>query len=424
MSRTFLLLQGTCTPFFSALGKALRGAGVRVKKINYTGGDALYWRAPGAINYSGTVDEAREFHERIFDSEHVTDIVLFGDRRPLHVEAIDAAEASGITVHVFEEGYFRPYWATLERGGVNARSTLPRDPDWYRKVAQWVPRFDNGEPFRSSFWPRAYHDVIYHLGNLQNPIRFPRYRSHAPVNAPTEYLAYLRRALLLPTHAKLDAQKISKLIYHHRRFWLLPLQLNSDSQIRNHSPFSDMSEVISRTIESFARFAQSSDMLIIKNHPLDAGLSDHDACIKRLAKLYEVEHRVLYIETGHLPTLLSHAQGVITVNSTVGGSALVHSRPTIALGKAIYDMPGLTFQGHLDDFWNNAEAPDAELFQGFRNVVIYGTQINGGFYSKAGIKMAVPYAVERLLARQSKLAALLDEGYVQHFARHNRSRLA
>src|SRR5690606_17014676 len=259
---------------------------------------------------------------------------------------------------------------------------------------------------------------------LQNPIRFPRYRSHAPVNAPTEYLAYLRRALLLPTHAKLDAQKISKLIYHHRRFWLLPLQLNSDSQIRNHSPFSDMSEVISRTIESFARFAQSSDMLIIKNHPLDAGLSDHDACIKRLAKLYEVEHRVLYIETGHLPTLLSHAQGVITVNSTVGGSALVHSRPTIALGKAIYDMPGLTFQGHLDDFWNNAEAPDAELFQGFRNVVIYGTQINGGFYSKAGIKMAVPYAVERLLARQSKLAALLDEGYVQHFARHNRSRLA
>jgi capsular polysaccharide export protein len=55
-------------------------------------------------------------------------------------------------------------------------------------------------------------------------------------------------------------------------------------------------------------------------------------------------------------------------------------------GVAIYDMPGLTFQGPLDDFWGEAPSfrPHRALLLRFRSYLIDHTQINGSFY-KGGI---------------------------------------
>jgi capsular polysaccharide export protein len=52
-------------------------------------------------------------------------------------------------------------------------------------------------------------------------------------------------------------------------------------------------------------------------------------------------------------------------------------------------MEGLTFQSSLDDFWTQASPPDEVLFNNFQQAVIEQTQINGGFYNKKGIEMAV-----------------------------------
>ncbi len=84
------------------------------------------------------------------------------------------------------------------------------------------------------------------------------------------------------------------------------------------------------------------------------------------------------------------------VNSTVGLSAIHHKRPLIALGDAIYKMEGLTWCGSLDDFWLNATAPDMELYNAFLSYVTQETQINGDFYTRSGIAMAVRGAVARL----------------------------
>ena len=50
--------------------------------------------------------------------------------------------------------------------------------------------------------------------------------------------------------------------------------------------------------------------------------------------------------------------------------------------KALYDMPGLTWQGTLDDFWCAAPAakPDRGLYQNFRSHLVATTQLNGSFY--------------------------------------------
>lgn len=84
------------------------------------------------------------------------------------------------------------------------------------------------------------------------------------------------------------------------------------------------------------------------------------------------------------------------VNSTVGLSALHHRRPLMALGASIYNMCGLTWQGTLDDFWLNGEPPSEVLYHAFLSYVMHHTQINGDFYTRTGITMAIAGAVARL----------------------------
>jgi capsular polysaccharide export protein len=76
----------------------------------------------------------------------------------------------------------------------------------------------------------------------------------------------------------------------------------------------------------------------------------------------------------------------VVINSTVGLSAIHHGVPLKNLGEAIYDMPGLTFQGELSEFWNQAKNPIQNLYESFYNQVIRNTQINGSFYRRLPIR--------------------------------------
>ncbi len=121
----FLFLQGVCSPFFPRLADALRAHGHDVRKVNFTVGDRMYWRRGNAVSYRGPMDALPDFYKQQFEAHGTTDIVLFGDCRPVHRPAIELAKALNLRVHVFEEGYFRPFWITLEQGGVNGHSSLP-----------------------------------------------------------------------------------------------------------------------------------------------------------------------------------------------------------------------------------------------------------------------------------------------------------
>jgi len=95
---------------------------------------------------------------------------------------------------------------------------------------------------------------------------------------------------------------------------------------------------------------------------------------------------------------------VVTVNSTVGTLALASGLPVIALGKAIYDIAGLTYQGELKDFWGAPTPPDAELFDAFRRVLAARCLIPGSFFNEAGLTLAVNAAVDRLEATYARPA--------------------
>ena len=404
--RRFLFLQGVCSPFFGQLADRLQVDGHHVQKINFTVGDSTYWGRRESLAFRGRLENLRDFLDGVYRRYDITDQVLFGDRRPVHRPAVEHAEALGIRTHVFEEGYFRPHWVTLEREGVNGHSLLPRDPDWFWAVGGDLEAVETVQPFASPFWVRAVHDVAYHLAGVGNPLLFPHYRTHAGMTAPVEYLGYIRRFSLLRLWKPRDARLIADLIANRSVYYVLPLQLNTDAQIRDHSRFEDMAEVIEFVMASFARQAPAGSRLVIKNHPLDMGLLGYDRLIKRLARKFDVVGRIDYLESGDLDSLVRHSRGLVTVNSTVGGVSLGLDCPTLALSDPIYNLPGLTFQGTLDDFWQQGEAPNRELFRRFRNAVIHATQVNGGFYCRRGIELAVRNSVAILEGEVSPLEAL------------------
>lgn len=372
-----------------------------VRRVNFCGGDVAYSGKEPAWNYAGASSDLAFWYSDVLSTGDFSDVLMFGDCRAIHRPVHVVAQSLGVRVHVFEEGYVRPNWITLEPFGVNGRSMLPLDPTWYRERRETNPP---GQPTGYSLQIRAWHDIHYRMANALHAWRFPNYRSHRPYNGFVEYAGLANRFARLSRY-KAEARRVaSALVTERRPYYLFPLQLNSDSQIIEHSPFSGIREVISKVLHSFADHAPSDALLVVKNHPLDTGLIGSHRQVRSLAGQLGMADRVRYIEAGHLPTLLERARGVVVVNSTVGLSALHHDRPLMTLGAAVYSMPGMTWQGSLDDFWQRAESPDAALYQAFIDYVIRHTQINGDFYSRSGIAMAAAGAVSRLEAATSPFA--------------------
>jgi len=250
---------------------------------------------------------------------------------------------------------------------------------------------------------RAWHDIGYHTATLVLKSQYPHYQSHRPERASKEYWGWIKR---LPSlffyYNNQSKQNISKLIKSQTPFYLLPLQLDGDSQIRIHSPINTVSDLIDITLKSFSTHTPKNSVLVIKNHPLDPWFVNYPKLISKLTTQYGIKkNRIIYLESGDLNSLLRHAKGTVLINSTVGTSALQAGCPVIALGSAIYDMAGLTFQGSLDQFWTEASPPDKALFKNFKSVVIQQTQINGAFYSRKGIEMAVQGSLSKLINRLS-----------------------
>ena len=406
-TRSFLFLQGVASPFFARLAERLVAAGNQVFRITFNGGDIAYWVGRPFWRFLERVDALPEFLNEKFRKVGFTDIVLFGDKRPVHRPCIKWANENGIRIHVFEEGYFRPFWVTLERGGVNTQSNLPRDPNWYWKVGPALPNYGTGTPFISPFLHRALHDILYHVASAVNPVFFPRYRTHHEYIAPIEAVGHVRRFVRSSLCKRQDKETLAGLINDSIPYFLLPFQLNNDAQIREHSPVGNMRGLTEHVMKSFAKYGPKDVRLVIKNHPLDKGLVNYPKVIGELERRFNLAGRVHYFETGDLVTMLRHAKGVVTVNSTVGPWALQIGCPVVTLSNPIYNLNGLTFQGGLDEFWSNPVPPDSEFFRLFRNTVIHTTQISGGFYCKKGIEMTVKNSLYALQSDLSPLEELL-----------------
>jgi capsular polysaccharide export protein len=393
-ARQFLFLQGLPGSFFSRLARRLASFGCGVHRVNFNGGDLIDWPLPGAVSYSGRPAGWPSFLARLLRERSITDIVLFGDCRPWHRAARAAAEGLGVQVHVFEEGYLRPDWVTLERGGVNGFSPLPSDPAWYRAAARRLPPLHLAPPLPSSMRARVTATLRYYAAVLLLSWRFPHYRTHRPWPAWIEASGWAMRGLRrLRGRRPVDAASLRR----RGPYVLLPLQLDSDCQLRSHSDFETMLPALTLVVASFASHAPPDLRLVVKVHPLDNGLIDWRRRTLAYAAALGVAERVLFVEDGDITELVQASDGVVTVNSTTGALALAAGRPVAVLGRAVYDLRGLTHRGSLSSFWLEREPPDAELYDAFQRVLADHCLLRGGFYHEAADPPLVAAAAGRML---------------------------
>ena len=395
LPRHFLFLQGPTNFLFAEVASGLRERGHVTHRINVCLGDQIFWRGPGAVNFRGRQKEWPAFIEDFFARHAITDIVLLGEQRELHRVAIAAAKARGIRVTVTDFGYIRPDWVIVELNGMNADSLFPRDPQTILDMARDLPPVDRRVRYRDHFYHQAMLDMAFHLSSAFWPWTFPHFRRHTLRHPVLIYLGVGLRRALSGIEAWRAANTLAIVALRGPQY-LFAMQTEDDYSLRAYSRYPDLDHPMREAIQSFAHHAPVPASLVFKIHPLDPGLKAWRRRIARMAREAGVAERVFYIDGGDLDELIIASSGVITVNSTVGLRAIELQRPIIALGDAIYRVPGVTFMEPLDSFWTLARSPDAALANALLRALAAMLHVRGGYYSRESVNAAAAGMIYRL----------------------------
>lgn len=407
--RVFLFLQGPHGPFFYKLGKMLRHAGAKAWRVGFNAGDQAFWRDRRSfIPYRGTVDDWPDAFAAILADKGVTDIVLYGDTRPVHAQAVARARALGLRIHVFEEGYLRPYWVTYERGGSNGNSRLMEMS--VREMRAALENSDLDQPLPPASWgdmrQHIFYGAVYHGFVLLANWRFRNFRPHRAQGVGQEFKLYIQRLLLMPAQA-IDRRFATWRIRHGGfPYHLALLQLEHDSSFQMHSSFASMTDFLETVVDGFARGAPKHHHLVVKAHPLEDGRAPIRRELRRLARHYGVTDRVHYVRGGKLAQLLDEARSAVTVNSTAAQQVLWRGIPLKTFGEAVYAKPEFVSTKPLRDFFAGAERPDQKAYKDYRRYLLETSQIPGGYYSTRGRRQLLRQAIDMMLAPEDPYDAL------------------
>ncbi|EAJ6224737.1 capsule biosynthesis protein [Campylobacter coli] len=377
--KTVLLLQGPVGTFFHRLAIKMEKNKTKVLKLNFNGGDFFFY--PNGKRCKCDEKDLENFYESFFKEKKIDAIVMYNDCRLIHAKAIKVAKGLGIGIWIFEEGYLRPYCITFEKDGVNANSSLPRDKNFYLSCN--ILTKESIKEIPGGFKFMAFSAFLYWLFSfLLAP--FFNNKLHHRTLFPFEFLFWFR-SLYRKYLYKLTEKKLNQKIYSlEKKYFLAILQVYNDTQIKHHYKKS-IEEFIEELILSFANHARAKSYLVFKHHPMDRGYRNYSKLINELSQKYHVEGRIFYVHDTYLPTLLKNALGCITINSTVGLSAILEGCPTKVCGNAFYNFEGLAYPKKLQFFWREAHAykPNPSLVINFKNYLLNTNQFNGNFYKNS-----------------------------------------
>ncbi len=169
---------------------------------------------------------------------------------------------------------------------------------------------------------------------------------------------------------------------YNKRYFFVPLQVREDFQVREHSDYKSVEHYIEDVLVSFKENGvDKKSYIVIKHHPMDRGKVDYTEFIEQVCFHIKLKKtRVIYVYDINLPEVLKGAKGCITINSTVGLQSLYHGVPLKVMGRASYNMEGLTHQGDLDSFWRKRKKVNKKHFKYYREYIVNKTQISGSFF--------------------------------------------
>ncbi len=410
--RNFLFLQGPHGPFFRRLGQQLAASGAEVWRVGFNAGDRAMWGGSRYIAFRQPPEAWEAALSDLLTRRAITDIVLYGDTRPVHATAVALARARGITLHVFEEGYLRPFWITYERGGSNGHSRLmatdlagmaaalgPEAEDLPVAPARW------GDLRQHIFWGAAYHAWV-----LAGAWAYPGFRPHRTESVLQELGLYLRRIATLPMRRLQRRWSERQVLGGGFPYHLVLLQLAHDASFRSHSPFPGIDAFIRLVLEGFAEGGPPHHHLVFKAHPLEDGRAPLARIIRDEARALGLDGRVHFVPGGKLAQLLNRAETAVTVNSTAAQQALWRGLPVRAFGAAVYAKPGLVSDQPLPAFFAAPQRPDLAACRLFRRYMLSTSQVRGGFYGAQGRREALRRIVDMMLRATDPYDSLAQAG--------------
>jgi capsular polysaccharide export protein len=389
-----LLLQGPVGPFFLKLAHFLNRRGTSVHKVNFNPGDEYFYPSeqPNTVSYDFTPRYWPKYLERYIVQKQIGAIFIFGDCRPIHKNVKSLCKSYGIDLWVFEEGYYRPDFFTLEYFGVNANSKIFSTPiDSLLEPESFTANKTKVQQpicFAQSIHYMKLHAIMYWFHSITKPFRYSNYDHHRQLNLIAGF-RWIKNFVAIQFFTIKDRPLVKRLILKasgdKNLYFLFPLQLHDDAQITHHSEFDSTEEVIELVVTSFYQYLSldkhSEDVLIIKHHPMDCGQKNYSGFIKTLCKNLGITKHVYYLHDLDLDDFLPFCKGCVTINSTLGLKALDLGVPVKNLGRSFYDKPGITSQSSLDQFWCNPEPVYQQKVEAFRKYIIKSTQVNGCLYS-------------------------------------------
>lgn len=117
----------------------------------------------------------------------------------------------------------------------------------------------------------------------------------------------------------------------------IPFQVNTDSQIVLFSPWiKDMFALTDALLKAELELGAAMPTIILKTHP--ACPTDYSQLQERLC---QESQRIRLLTEGNTAELITHADAIATINSTVGIEAIIANKPLLVMGQAFYNIPEL-----------------------------------------------------------------------------------
>jgi capsular polysaccharide export protein len=416
--RHFLLLQGPCGAFFRELQKTLRRRGHKCTRVVLNGGDLVNSLFGKALVYRRSFADWPAWIAAAAIREGITDLVVYGDCRPYHRAAMAQLKALGIRVHVLEEGYLRPNWVTCEADGVNGNSVFTRlDLDTIDAASLESYRPEDEVQIKGSHIRYILTGFSYYCWTLALTPLFARHVSHRDLDIVGEAALWLGRIFSHPFRKRRTERALRTIERLARPVHLVLLQLNGDSQIKEHSRFSSIRHFVEFCIAEFAASTSSGSLLVFKNHPLDNGVINIPRLIREEAARHGLGDRIFFVETGKLVPLLEKSISVTAINSTACHQALRRGIPTMVLGEAVFNHPQIVPHMRLADFFRLRPRKDIAHYEKLVNLLRTTCQFNGGYYSPQGWRTLLPSLTDAMIGKPPARVSPLESGEVEPVSR-------
>ena len=403
-----LLLVGPLGSFFARFARHLESQGVEVYKLSLPLHEFGFSQQQ-RLRFSQPMDQLRPFLAEQIERLGIRHLFMYGDFIDPHRIALDlCAELRGqgqvIDSYVFELGYLRPNYVTLEPDRVNCCSNLNQPTGFYRQLpdVEWFPEARRESGVR---WRKAWKSITF----IQHA--FTRYRIVDGVHKlqpRPEFLIAQVCGLLRKHLYRFSEAPIRRQLSNGDPFFLGVLQVATDSQLARGCTYQGVEDFITDVVESFASHAPSQARLFLKHHPRDRGYNHYGSHVKHLERQFGLKGRLFYFHDSPLAPILRKpsCQGVVLINSSVGFQALFHGVALKAMGQAAFNIDGLADQQPLASFWQQPQRSDRALFRRFYHHVLGTTQINGNFDGRFPFAEVFPVQHELAPSNPSELVPL------------------